>query len=439
LPSRFVPLPLGEGGAKRRVRVERLPPCICPINTEMNFREAVFIALSSLRANRLRSLLTLLGIVIGVMTVIAVVSFISGLNDYVAQKIFNLGPDVFLINRTAFVTMSVEDFIESQKRKNLYLEDMKAVRQACTDCRSVGGSVNARAQVKYGRQFLDSSIQGYTAEVPGILGNELESGRFLTDYDIDHARSVCVVGADIVDNLFPFVDPIGKTLTVNDRAFEVIGVGKRQGTVVGQSRDNWVTIPITLHQRMWGTRRSVQIYAKATNESLLDKAQDEARLTLRARRHLAYKANDDFSIGTNQNFLQIWSNISRAFFAVTIGIASISLLVGGIVVMNIMLVSVTERTSEIGVRKALGARRHDIMLQFLVESATLALVGGLIGIFLGSSIAIVAAWLTPLPAAIKWWAIALGLLVSTAVGLFFGIYPAKRAANMDPIEALRHE
>jgi len=405
----------------------------------MNFREAVFIALSSLRANRLRSLLTLLGIVIGVMTVIAVVSFISGLNDYVAQKIFNLGPDVFLINRTAFVTMSVEDFIESQKRKNLYLEDMKAVRQACTDCRSVGGSVNARAQVKYGRQFLDSSIQGYTAEVPGILGNELESGRFLTDYDIDHARSVCVVGADIVDNLFPFVDPIGKTLTVNDRAFEVIGVGKRQGTVVGQSRDNWVTIPITLHQRMWGTRRSVQIYAKATNESLLDKAQDEARLTLRARRHLAYKANDDFSIGTNQNFLQIWSNISRAFFAVTIGIASISLLVGGIVVMNIMLVSVTERTSEIGVRKALGARRHDIMLQFLVESATLALVGGLIGIFLGSSIAIVAAWLTPLPAAIKWWAIALGLLVSTAVGLFFGIYPAKRAANMDPIEALRHE
>ena len=239
---------------------------------------------------------------------------------------------------------------------------MEAVRRACTDCRSVGGSVNARAQVKYGRQFLDSSIQGYTVEVPGILGNELESGRFLSGYDIDHVRSVCVIGADVVDNLFPFVDPIGKGITVNDRACEVIGVGKRQGTVVGQSRDNWVTIPITLHQRIWGTRRSVQIYAKATNETLLDRAQDEARLTLRARRHVAYKANDDFSIGTNQNFLQIWSNISRAFFAVTIGIASISLLVGGIVVMNIMLVSVTERTSEIGIRKALGARRQDIML-----------------------------------------------------------------------------
>jgi putative ABC transport system permease protein len=405
----------------------------------MSFREAIRLALSSLRANRLRSLLTLLGIVIGVMTVIAVVSFISGLNDYVAQKIFNLGPDVFIINRTAFVTMSVEDFVESQKRKNLYLDDMEAVRRACTYCRSVGGSVNARAQVKYGRQFLDSSIQGYTVEVPGILGNELESGRFLSGYDIDHVRSVCVIGADVVDNLFPFVDPIGKSITVNDRACEVIGVGKRQGTVVGQSRDNWVTIPITLHQRIWGTRRSVQIYAKATNETLLDRAQDEARLTLRARRHVAYKANDDFSIGTNQNFLQIWSNISRAFFAVTIGIASISLLVGGIVVMNIMLVSVTERTSEIGIRKALGARRQDIMLQFLVESATLALVGGLLGILLGSSIAIIAAWVTPLPAAIKWWAIGLGLLVSTGVGLFFGIYPARRAANMDPIVALRHE
>jgi putative ABC transport system permease protein len=405
----------------------------------LSFREAIVIALSSLRANRLRSLLTLLGIVIGVMTVIAVVSFISGLNDYVAQRIFNLGPDVFLINRTPFVTLSVDDFIEAQKRKNLYLEDMEAVRAACVDCRSVGASVNARAPVKYGRQFLDSSIQGYTAEVPGILGNELESGRFLTEYDVDHVRSICVIGADVVDNLFPFVDPIGKTITVNDRAFEVIGVGKRQGSVVGQSRDNWVTIPITLHQRMWGSRRSVQIYAKAVDESLLDRAADEARLTLRARRHLSYDTNDDFSIGTNQNFLQVWANISRAFFAVTIGIASISLLVGGIVVMNIMLVSVTERTSEIGIRKALGARRRDIMLQFLVESATLALVGGLIGILLGSSIAIAAAWLTPLPAAIKWWAIALGLLVSTAVGLFFGIYPAKRAANMDPIVALRHE
>jgi putative ABC transport system permease protein len=399
----------------------------------------MLVAFASLRANRLRSLLTLLGIVIGVMTVITVVSFISGLNDYVAQRIFNLGPDVFLINRTAFVTLSVEDFIESQKRKNLYVSDMEAVRENCSSCRLVGGSVNARSRVKYGRQFVDSSVQGYTPEVPPILGNELEAGRFLTEYDVDHARSVCVVGADVVDYLFPFVDPIGKTVMVNDRPFEVVGVGKRQGSVLGQPRDNWVTIPITMHQRMWGARRSVQIYAKARDESVLAKAQDEARLILRARRHVPYNTNDDFSIGTNENFLQIWANISRAFFAVTIGIASISLFVGGIVVMNIMLVSVTERTAEIGIRKAVGARRRDIMIQFVVESATLALIGGVIGVLLGSSIALAVAWFTPLPASIKWWAVGLGLLVATAVGLFFGIYPAKRASEMDPIVALRHE
>jgi putative ABC transport system permease protein len=405
----------------------------------MTFSEAVLIALSSLRANRLRSLLTLLGIVIGVMTVIAVVSFISGLNDYVAEKIFNLGPDVFIVSRTPFVTVSVADFIEAQKRKNLYLEDMEAVRQACTDCKAVGASVTARSRVKYGREFLDPSIQGYTAEVPNILGNELEAGRLLTEYDVEHARNVCVIGADVVDYLFPFVDPIGKTVMINDRPFQVVGIGTRQGSVVGQSRDNWATIPITLHQKIWGSRRSIQIYAKAASETRLEAAENQARLALRARRHLSYTANDDFSIGTNQNFLQIWSNISRAFFAVTIAIASISLIVGGIVVMNIMLVSVTERTSEIGIRKAMGARRHDIMIQFLVESATLALAGGVIGIVLGSSIALGVSWFTPLPAAIKWWAVALGLFVSTTVGLFFGIYPATRAADMDPIVALRHE
>ncbi|PYS54969.1 MAG: hypothetical protein DMG13_05975 [Acidobacteria bacterium] len=198
-------------------------------------------------------------------------------------------------------------------------------------------------------------------------------------------------------------------------------------------------IPISIHQKIWGARRSVQVYAKAYDEKKLAAAEDQARQILRARRHLAYNAKDDFSINGNDNFLQIWANISRAFFAVTIGIASISLVVGGIVVMNIMLVSVTERTREIGIRKAVGARRHDILIQFLVESATLSLVGGIIGIVLGSSIAIGVSWLTPLPASIKWWAVTLGLVVSTGVGLFFGIYPATKAANLDPIVALRYE
>ncbi len=405
----------------------------------MNFTEAVFIALSSLRANRMRSLLTLLGIVIGVMAVIAVISIISGLNDYVAGKIFNLGPDVVTVTRMSPVITSIDDIIESQKRKNLTLDDMIAVQAACANCKAVGASVGARAKVKFGRDYVDTEIDGYTANVPTILGNELETGRFLTEYDVDHARNYCVIGSDIVDNLLPYVDPIGKTITVDDRPFEVVGVGVKQGSVLGRSRDNWVMVPVSVHQKMYGARRSITIQAKAKDELHLPEVESEIRLTLRARRHLSYNTKDDFALNTNENFLQIWANISRAFFAVTIGIASISLIVGGIVVMNIMLVSVTERTREIGIRKATGARRHDILIQFLVESATLAMVGGIIGILLGSSIALTISWTTPLPASIKWWAVALGLGVSTSVGLFFGIYPATKAANLDPIVALRYE
>jgi putative ABC transport system permease protein len=405
----------------------------------MNFAEAILIALSSLRANRLRSLLTLLGIVIGVMAVIAVVSIISGLNDYVATKIFNLGPDVLTVSRMAPVITSFDDWIENQKRKYLYRPDMDAVQTACSNCKAVGASVNSRGQVKFGREYVDSQIQGYTADTATILGTDLDGGRLISEYDVDHARNVCVIGSDIVDTLFPNVDAIGKTLTIDDRSFEVVGIGTKQGSVLGQSRDNWVIVPLTVHQKMYGTRRSITIYAKALDEKHVAAAESEIRLALRARRHVGYNDNDDFALNTNDNFLQIWANISQTFFAVTIGIASISLIVGGIVVMNIMLVSVTERTREIGIRKASGARRRDILIQFLVESATLAMVGGIIGILLGASIAMSIAYLTPLPASIKWWAVALGLGVSTSVGLFFGIYPATKAANLDPIVALRYE
>ena len=405
----------------------------------MNFAEAILTSLSSLRANRLRSLLTLLGIVIGVMAVISVVSIISGLNDYVATKIFNLGPDVLTVSRTAPVITSFEDWVENQKRRYLYMPDMDAVQAACTNCKAVGAAVNARAQVKHGREYVDSEIQGYTADTATILGTALDAGRHISEYDVDHARSVCVIGSDVAETLFPYVDPLGKTVIVDDRPFEVIGIGTKEGSVLGQSRDNWVIIPITVHQRMYGSRRSVTIYAKALDDQHVSAAESEIRLTLRTRRHVPYSANDDFSLNTNDNFLQIWANISQTFFAVTIGIASISLIVGGIVVMNIMLVSVTERTREIGIRKAAGARRRDILIQFLVESATLALVGGILGVLLGSSIALSISAATPLPASIKWWAVALGLAVSTGVGLFFGIYPATKAANLDPIVALRYE
>jgi len=402
----------------------------------MNYFEAVTIALQSLRANRLRSLLTLLGIVIGVMTVIAVVSIISGLNDYVAGKIFNLGPDVVTISRMSPVISSFDDWIENQKRKNLYLDDMQAVQAACNDCKAVGASVSQRGRVKFGRDYLDSQVQGYTADVAVILGTELSGGRLMTAYDVEHARNVCVIGSDIAETLFPYVDPIGKSLVIDDRTFEVIGIGTKQGSVLGQSRDNWALIPLTMHQKMYGARRSVTIYAKALDEKHLDAAESEIRLMLRGRRHLSYNTKDDFSLNTNDNFLQIWANISRAFFAVTIGIASISLVVGGIVVMNIMLVSVTERTFEIGLRKALGARRKQIMLQFLIESVLLSSFGGMFGLLVAAGISWIVTVATPIPMTITFAYIVLALVVSGGIGMVAGIYPAFRAARLDPIVAL---
>jgi putative ABC transport system permease protein len=406
----------------------------------MNLREAVTVALDSLRVNRLRSALTLLGIVIGVMTVIVVISFISGLNSFVADEVFDLGGDVFIINRTPNIVINPDEWNTIRQRKNLLLDDADAVRDRCTDCLAVGAQLNSTAQVKYGREFLpNTQVRGITPEVPEILAENLKAGRYVTDYDVRHTGRVAVVGADIVDNLFPFVDPIGKTLRVNSREFEIVGVGERQGSLLGRSRDNWVAIPITSFQRMWGTRRSVRIYAKANGEQLIEPAADQARMILRVRRHVAYADDDDFAISTNETFLQLWANISRTFFAVTVAIASISLVVGGIVVMNIMLVSVTERTREIGIRKAVGARRVDILRQFLIESATLALVGGIVGVVLAITIATGVSALTRLPSSIEWWTILLGMFVSTGVGLFFGIWPAMKAARLDPITALRYE
>ena len=406
----------------------------------MNFREAVSIAMESLQVNRLRSALTLLGIVIGVMTVIVVISFISGLNSFVADEVFDLGGDVFIINRTPNIVIDPDEWNTIRQRKNLLLDDANAVREYCTDCLAVGARLASTAQVKYGREFLSTTqVRGITPEVPEILAENLEAGRTITDYDVRHSVRVTVVGADVVDNLFPFVDPIGKTLLVNNREFEIVGVGEREGSLMGQSRDNWVAIPITSFQRMWGARRSVRIYAKANGEERIESAADQTRMILRVRRHVDFADDDDFAISTNETFLQIWANISRTFFAVTVAIASISLVVGGIVVMNIMLVSVTERTREIGIRKATGARRADILHQFLIESATLALVGGVVGVVLAIAIATGVSALTGLPSAIEWWTILLGIVVSTSVGLFFGIWPAMKAARLDPITALRHE
>jgi putative ABC transport system permease protein len=406
----------------------------------MGHLEAVRVALESLRANRLRSVLTLIGFVIGVMTIITVVAFISGLNGFVAEEVFNLGADAIQVNRAPAANISEDDFVRVRRRPDLTMTDVEAVREVCSFCEAVGAHLGASAQVKVGSEVLESvQIRGRTEEVADILGEGIEDGRPVNGVDVTRRRRVAVLGGDVRDALFPILDPIGRRVLINGEEFEVVGLGERQGAIMGQPRDNWITIPITAFHRIWGSNRSVTLYAKADGEARVAAASDQIRSVLRTLHHVPYAEEDDFSLTTNETFLELWASISQTFFAVTVAIASIALVVGGIVVMNIMLVSVTERTREIGVRMAVGARRSDILAQFLVEAATVTLVGGVIGILLGAGVATLVSWLTGLPAAIRLWSVVLGLAVSTGTGLFFGIWPARKAARLDPIAALRHE
>lgn len=411
-----------------------------PSRTTMGFSEAVRIAASSLWAHKLRSVLTLLGVVIGVMCVIVVISLINGANAYVAERVFTLGTDVFILQRGPAIITNIDDMLEVQKRKKLTHDDYVAVREGCTGCIEVGAVVSRRADVKYGMNYVrDSSLRGQTASIFRIGDMEIHAGRFLTDADDLRANPVCVVGWDIVDNLFPGVDPIGKEIRVDGDTYQIVGVAKKQGSALGQSRDNWVIVPFKAFQKAYGTDMSIRVLGKTGDPKFLDRTMDEVRQLMRARRHVAYTAKDDFHMDTNASFISLWESISQVFFAVSVAIAGVSLVVGGIVIMNIMLVSVTDRTREIGLRKSLGARRHDILMQFMIEASTIGAVGGAIGVLLAIMLATLVSWVTPLPSAIKLWAVALGLIVSTGVGLFFGIYPAAKASRLDPVVALRAE
>jgi putative ABC transport system permease protein len=279
-----------------------------------------------------------------------------------------------------------------------------------------------------------------TPEMATIYDIDLTSGRMLNATDETNRSNVAVIGTDVVDNLMPGLDPLGKELRVEGEIYTVVGVGKKQGTTLGQSRDNYVAIPLSSYLKQFGSHNSIRISGKAAGVGIqLDSAIDETRAILRARRHDAPGLPDSFTAETNENFLSIWANLSSTFFIAMIAIAGISLVVGGIVIMNIMLVSVTERTREIGIRKAMGARSQDVLLQFLIESSTMALVGGLLGVAFGIAVAKGITALIGMPSSIKLWAVAAGLIVSTSVGLFFGVYPAKRAAKLNPIAALRFE
>jgi putative ABC transport system permease protein len=409
----------------------------------MNIAEAIKIAFLSLWANKLRSALTLLGVVIGVAAVIAVVTFVNGINGYVAEKIFNLGADVFIMFKVSPVVTNVDHFIEGQKRKDLTMDDYRAVREGCKLCAYVGAYArNNSGHVNYGEHSLtDTIVQGMTPAVAITQDADIESGRMINESDLENNSPVVVVGTDIVDNLLPGVDPTGKEIRIDGWIYRIVGVGKKKGSTLGQSLDNYIFMPMTSWMKQYGSHNSnMRISAKAVGTgSVLAGAMDEARVILRARRHDPAGGADSFDMENNSSLLSIWANLTGTFFVAMIGIAAISMVVGGIVIMNIMLVSVTERTREVGIRKAMGARRSDVLLQFLIEAVILSLVGGVVGVLFGIGVAKGVTLAIGMPSVIKLWAVLAGLIVSASVGIFFGVYPARRAATLDPIAALRFE
>jgi len=409
--------------------------------------ESVKISLASLRANKLRSILTLIGVIIGVTSIIAMVSLISGFNKLVADQLATLGSTTFIVEKFGII-MSDDAWFNALKRKDLTLRDYQAIVEGCTECEEVALQMASNRKVKYGSEhFSRVPIVGITPNYMKVVALDdivdKGQGRSITEFENDHRRQVVILGPEMAEKFFPKLDPIGKKVKIEGADFTVVGVPKKRGSFLGDNQDRFAAVPFTTYQKYFADKlepwEGLQFYIKAKDYPSLERAQDQVRAILRARRHVPYHAKDDFGMYTAETLMDIFKQITAGISFTLVGIVSISLLVGGIVIMNIMLVSVTERTREIGVRKALGARRRSILVQFLVESVTLAAVGGVLGILLGIFLAKVISWTTPIPATIEPWSILAGLLVSTGVGVFFGVFPAAKAAKLDPIEALRHE
>jgi putative ABC transport system permease protein len=405
----------------------------------MELKEALKLAVQSLWANKLRTVLTLLGVVIGVTSVIAVVTLVNGANSFVIQKFSRYGADVFTVSQMPALITNADDYVKYHKRKVILYDDLKYIQANCNRCIGIGGQQASVGKVVRGTQSItDATIRGYTWQMPGLQNLDIGEGRGFTETDEEHGSHVAIIGTDIAENLFAGIDPIGQELRADGTPYTVIGIVEKQGSTFGQSQDNFIGVPLSAYQKDYGTQKSVIIYVKAGSAGPpLEAAADEVRVLMRARRHDAAGKSDSFELDTNNTLVGFASQLTNSFGAVAGAIALISLVVGGIVIMNIMLVSVTERTREIGIRKALGARRQDILLQFLIESGLMSLIGGVIGVAGGVAVAELVTLVAGFPSTVAVWSVLAGLVMATGTGLFFGVYPARKAAELDPIVALR--
>jgi putative ABC transport system permease protein len=415
-----------------------------PRRPSVALSEALAVALDTLWSHKLRSFLTLLGIIISIWTLVAVVALVQGVNSYVAIKIARLGSNVISLQQYSLQEMTDQKLFRAAEIRNrpvslrefqfLRAHDRLAAQVAATSSRSTGTNLKAG-----GHAMTDVTVHGTTSNSIALANFSVRAGRFLSPVDDRHNNSVAFIGSDVAKQLFPGVDPIGQTLTLDGHQFLVIGEASTQGNVFGQSQDNFLDIPLGLYRSLYGTQDSLDVEIQAPSAALMPAVTEETRLLMRNLRHLHYQDADTFGIIGADSLMSLWHQLTGIIAAVMVGVSFVFLVVGGIVIMNIMLAAVTERTREVGIRKALGARRRDILSQFLVESAVLSSVGGLLGILLAYAFTRLAAALTPLPFSLPWLAVALAFFISTAVGLFFGIYPAQKAAKLDPITALRAE